>query len=105
MQFSNDIVDEFIEFYRGDYYKPATLVRFRRDILRFFNYAWDHGVQDVENIDIPLVESYKLSLVDTDVPVTSRYYGKCVKLAQKTVEEKLQVIKNFLKWSVYRYGV
>ena len=105
MIFSNDIVDQFIDFHRADGLKPLTLIRFRRDILRFFNYAWDHGVQDVEGISIPLIEDYKVSLVDTDVPVTSRYYWKREKLSDKTVEEKIQVIKNFLKWSVYRYGV
>jgi hypothetical protein len=41
-------VDQFIDFYRADGLKPLTLVRFKRDILRFFNYAWDHGVQHVE---------------------------------------------------------
>jgi hypothetical protein len=74
MLLCNEIVDQFIDFNRTDGLKPLTLVRFRRDILRFFNYAWDHGVQDVEGIDIPLIEDYKLSLVDSDVPVTSRYF-------------------------------
>lgn len=48
MLLSNDIVDQFVDFYRADGLKPLTLVRFKRDILRFFNYAWDHGVQHVE---------------------------------------------------------
>lgn len=105
MLLCNELVDEFIDFYRGDYYRATTLIRFRRDILRFFNFCWDHGVQEVEWITLSLIDSYKVDLVDTDVPITSRYFWKRSKLSHKTVEEKIQTIKNFFKWSVYAYGV
>ena len=43
--------------------------------------------------------------METSCPCTSRYYGKCPKLSPKTVEEKIQTVKNFLSFTNYYYGV
>ena len=74
MLFSDQLIDEFVSFYRGNNYKPATLTRFRRDITRFQQYLYGLDLFSVEDITIPIIESYKQSLVDTSVPTTSRYY-------------------------------
>jgi hypothetical protein len=60
---------------------------------------------NVEDISIPVVERYKQSLMDTSCPVTSRYYGKHPNISPKTVEEKIQTVKNFLSFTNYCYGV
>ena len=74
MLFSNTLIDEFVAFYRGNHYKPATLIRFRRDAVRFQQFLFSLDLFNVEDISIPVIEQYKLSLVDTSCPITSRYY-------------------------------
>lgn len=105
MLLSSSLIDEFVSFYRGNNYKSATLCRFRRDAVRFQQFLFSLGKTDVEDISIPIVEQYKQHLVDTSCPCTSRYYGKCSKLSPKTVEEKIQTVKNFLSFTNYYYGV
>lgn len=74
MLLSDSLIDEFVNFYRGNNYKSATLNRFRRDAVRFQQYLYSLDLFNVEDISIPVIESYKQSLVDTSVPITSRYY-------------------------------
>lgn len=105
MLLSDSLIDEFVSFYRWNNYKGPTLSRFRRDAVRFQQYLFSLGFTDVEDISIPIVESYKQSLVDTCCPCTSRYYWKRSKLSPKTVEEKIQTVKNFLSFTNYYYGV
>lgn len=105
MFFSDQLIEEFVSFYRGNNYKPATVIRFRRDITRFQQYLFGLDLFSVEDITIPVIESYKQSLVATSVPSTSRYYWKRSFLCPKTVEEKIQAIKNFLSFTNYYYGV
>ena len=103
MLLSDSLIDEFVSFYRGNNYKSATLGRFRRDAVRFQQFLFSLGYTDVEDISIPIIESYKQSLVDTVCPSTSRYYGKRSNLSPKTVEEKIQTVKNFLSFTNYYY--
>jgi len=105
MFFSDQLIGEFVSFYRGNNYKPATITRFYHDISRFQQYLFGLDLYSVEDITIPVIESYKQSLVDTSVPITSRYYGKRSNLSPKTVEEKIQAVKNFLSFTNYFYGV
>lgn len=105
MLLSDSLIDEFVNFYRGNNYKSATLNRFRRDAVRFQQYLFSMDLFNVEDISIPVVERYKQSLVDTACPSTSRYYGKRSNISPKTVEEKLQTVKNFLSFTNYYYGV
>ena len=105
MIFSDSLIEEFVSFYRGNNYKPATITRFRRDAIRFQQYLYSLDLFNVEDISIPIIEHYKQSLVDTSCPSTSRYYGKRSKISPKTVEEKLQTVKNFLSFTNYYYGV
>lgn len=105
MFFSDSLIDEFVSFYRGNGYKSATLNRFRRDAVRFQQFLFSFDLFQVEDISIPIIEQYKQSLVDTCCPCTSRYYGKRSKLSPKTVEEKIQTVKNFLSFTNYCYGV
>ena len=103
MLLSNSLIDEFVNFYRGNNYKTATLNRFRRDAVRFQQYLYSLDLFNVEDISVPVIESYKQSLVDTSCPSTSRYYGKRSNISPKTVEEKLQTVKNFLSFTNYYY--
>ena len=105
MFYSTDLIDKFVAFYRGNGYKSATLNRFRRDALRFQTFLFSLGFTNVEDISIPVIESYKQHLIESPCPSTSRYYGKCSKLSLKTVEEKIQTVKNFLSFTNYYYGV
>ena len=105
MFLSDSLIEEFVSFYRGNNYKSATISRFRRDAIRFQQYLFGMDLYDVEDISIPVIESYKQSLVDTCCPCTSRYYWKREKLSPKTVEEKIQTVKNFLSFTNYYYGV
>lgn len=105
MLLSDSLIDEFVSFYRGNNYKSATLNRFRRDAVRFQQFLFSLGFTDVEDISIPIIERYKQSLVDTSCPSTSRYYGKRSNISPKTVEEKIQTVKNFLSFTNYYYGV
>lgn len=105
MLFSDSLIDEFVAFYRGNNYKQWTIVRFRRDAVRFQQFLFSLGYMNVEDISIPVIERYKQSLVDTSCPVTSRYYGKRSNISPKTVEEKIQTVKNFLSFTNYCYGV
>ena len=74
MNFSDRLIEEFISFYRGNNYKPATVSRFRRDIVRFRSFLLSLNLSQVEDVSIPIVEQYKLFLVDSPCPRTSRYY-------------------------------
>lgn len=105
MIFSDSLIEEFVSFYRGNNYKSATIGRFRRDAIRFQQYLFSLDLFNVEDISIPIIEQYKQSLIDTSCPSTSRYYGKHSKISPKTVEEKLQTVKNFLSFTNYYYGV
>lgn len=105
MLLSDSLIQEFVDFYRGNNYKSATLGRFRRDAVRFQQFLFSLGLTNVEDISIPIIEKYKQSLTDTSCPSTSRYYGKNLKLSPKTVEEKIQTVKNFLSFTNYYYGV
>lgn len=105
MLFSDQLIEEFVSFYRGNNYKPSTICRFRRDAIRFQQYLFEMDLFQVEDITIPVIESYKQSLVDTSCPSTSRYYWKRSTISPKTVEEKLQTVKNFLSFTNYYYGV
>lgn len=105
MLFSDSLIDKFVAFYRGNNYKSGTLNRFRRDAVRFQQFLFSLGYTDVEDITIPIVETYKQSLMNTSCPVTSRYYGKRSNISPKTVEEKIQTVKNFLSFTNYYYGV
>ena len=99
------MIDEFVAFYRWNWYKTLTLNRFRRDAMRFQQFLFSLGLSEVEDISIPVVERYKQSLLDTSCPTTSRYYWKCSNLSLKTVEEKIQTVKNFLSFTNYYYQV
>ena len=105
MFFSDALIDEFVAFYRGNNYKVATINRFRRDAIRFQQFLFSLWFTDVEHISIPLIEQYKQSLSDTSCPITSRYYWKRSKLSPKTVEEKIQTVKNFLSFTNYYYWI
>ena len=105
MLFSDSLIDEFVSFYRGNNYKSATLNRFRRDAVRFQQFLFSLDLSQVEDISIPVIESYKQSLIETACPCTSRYYGKRSNISPKTVEEKIQTVKNFLSFTNYYYGV
>ena len=105
MLLSDNLIEEFVSFYRWNNYKGPTLARFRRDAVRFQQYLFSLWFTDVEDISIPIIESYKQSLVDTSCPITSRYYWKRSNLSPKTVEEKIQTVKNFLSFTNYYYHV
>lgn len=104
MILSDALIHEFTSFYRWNHYKPATINRFRRDAIRFRSFLFSCWLSQVEDISIPIIESYKQSLVATRTPTTSRYYWKRSNLSPKTVEEKIQTVKNFLSFTNYYYG-
>ena len=105
MFLSNALIEEFVSFYRWNNYKTLTLNRFKRDAIRFQQFLFSLGLSDVEDITIPVIERYKQSLADTSCPSTSRYYWKRSNLSPKTVEEKIQTVKNFLSFTNYYYQV
>lgn len=105
MFLSDNLIEEFINFYRWNNYKTQTLVRFKRDAIRFQQFLFSLDLYDIENITIPIIEKYKQHLSDTLCPITSRYYGKNKHISQKTIEEKIQVIKHILNFTNYYYNI
>lgn len=103
MKITKSLIQEFISFYEADLYKTLTLKRFEREFTKFSDFAKKHKVDEVENITTRLIEDYKSHYLCLPVPKTSRYYGKTDRLSQKTIEEKLQTIKNFLVFTRYKY--
>lgn len=105
MKITKELIQEFIEFYRWELYKEPTLKRFQREFTRFATYAKKQWIDEVEKINIPLIESYKSYYMKLPVPITSRYYTTNQRLSPKTIEEKLQTIKNFLIFTNYKYEI
>lgn len=103
MKITKNLIQEFISFYEADLYKTLTLKRFEREFIKFADFAKKRGVDEVDLISTRLIEEYKYHYLSLPVPKTSRYYGKTDRLSQKTIEEKLQTIKNFLVFTRYKY--
>lgn len=62
-------------------------------------------MDQVEQITIPIIEAYKTHYLRLPVPKTSRYFSKNNELSPKTIEEKIQTIKNFLIFTNYKYEI
>lgn len=105
MKITADLIQEFKGFYQAELYKELTVKRFEREIQKFFDFAESRGVVRVEEISIPLIEDYKTFYLKKEVPKTSRYYGEKTQLSSKTIEEKIQTIKNFLEFTRYKYEI
>lgn len=105
MKITKELIQEFISFYQADLYKTLTLKRFEREFTKFAQYAKKKWVDEVEKINIPLIEDYKSYYMRLPVPITSRYYSTSPKLSPKTIEEKIQTIKNFFIFTSYKYWI
>lgn len=105
MKITQTLIQEFIRFYEADLYKTLTLKRFEREFTKFADFAKKRRVDEVDFISTRLIEEYKNYYLRMPVPKTSRYFWKTNRLSQKTIEEKLQTIKNFLIFTRYKYWI
>ena len=105
MQITHELIQEFTDFYLSEWYKTNTLKRFSREFSKFSLFIKERGVDQVEQITIPIIEAYKTHYLRLPVPKTSRYFSKNNALSPKTIEEKIQTIKNFLIFTNYKYEI
>lgn len=108
MEFNENLIDEFITFSQNKWRVQSTLQRFRREITRYYRHLkqnkWGSPVY-VDDITIKSIESFKNSIMDDRIPKNSRYYWKEERLSTKTIQSKVQVVKNFLHFVNYVYWV
>ena len=108
MIITNELINSFLDFYKARGRTDKTIERFKRDFTRY--YLWlkenkEDWIVAVEDLSIASIEQWRFIVSQQEVPKTSRYYWKEGHLASKTIQWKIQVIKNFLHFVNYVYGI
>ncbi len=105
MKITYELIDEFIKFYKNRNYKQKTLRRFELVFYKFFEFFQEKGKSKVEEITTKIIEEYTEFIANQPVPKQSIYYGKKQKISWRTIQEKIQSVKNFLKFCNYIYNI
>ena len=102
MNLTVELVEDFIQYYRAEWYKEKTLYRFRYDFMAFYRYLRENKIYLVEQVDKLTIEKYKQLLFSYWPSKYSRYKNSRG-LSSATINQKLTVIKTFLKYINYIY--
>lgn len=108
MIIDENLINSFLSFYKARGRTDKTIERFRRDFTRYYRWIKENKTDDivqVEDLSIASIEQRRFIISQQEIPKTSRYYGKEKYPASKTIQSKIQVIKNFLHFCNYVYWV
>lgn len=101
-----ELISSFLSFYKARWRTDKTLERFKRDFLAYYHWLESNKsdwIITVEDITIASIEQWRFIVSQQEIPKTSRYYWVEKTLASKTIQWKIQVIKNFLHFINYVY--
>jgi len=106
MIIDENLINNFLSFYKARGRTDKTIERFRRDFNRYYRWIKENKTDDivqVEDLSIASIEQWRFLISQQEIPKTSRYYGVNKYPASKTIQWKIQVIKNFLHFCNYVY--
>lgn len=105
MKLTNDLIEEFLQFYENKGYDNKTLVWFRCDFMAFYHWLCENKSDTIEAVDKLSIQQYQHCLKSQPLRKNSRYYWEKTNLSKNTVFKKIVCIKNFLKYINYMYWI
>lgn len=106
MKITQDLVCEFLQFYKNKNFKQNTLDNYNSDFKDFLKFVqasnWTRDIE-VNQINLKLIEDFRSALGKKTVPKQSIYYWKRSTLAPRTIQSKIQAVKQFLKFCNFIY--
>lgn len=95
MFINENLVNQFKQYLKNKNRKPNTIYK---NISTLEQYIAVMKPRTEKDITLKSIEDYKAYLLEQPTPKTSIYYGKQEKLNIRTVSQKVQNIKNFVKY-------
>lgn len=105
MKLTNDLIEEFLQFYENKGYDSKTLAWFRTDFMAFHHWLCENKSDTIEAVDKLSIQQYQHCLKSQPLRKNSRYYWEKTNLSKNTVFKKIVCIKNFLKYINYMYWI
>lgn len=107
MEITQNLIKNFLDYYRNQNLKKDTILNYERDFNQFFRLFYQRGFRNVEEIKMPIIEERRNQLRATPTPKKSIYYGKKSFLSERTIQTKIQALKKFLEYAndVYEIGM
>ena len=107
MEITQNLIKNFLDYYRNQNLKKDTILNYERDFNQFFRLFYQRGFRNVEEIKMPIIEERRNQLRATPTPKKSIYYGKKATLSERTIQTKIQALKKFLEYTndVYEIGM
>lgn len=104
MEITEELVKDFLIYLENDWYKKKTLDRISKDLKRFIEYMQWFWLHNIEDIKAKILEDYKEYLRSQKIDFHSRYYWKQEGLSSATINQKVTVVKSFMKYINYIYN-
>lgn len=105
MKITPELFFECYNFYKNKNYSDRSLDILKTNLKKFDQYMRATvGEYELSNITYKVLEDYKTKLSETRVNKHSIYYWKRKFIHPKTVQMKIQSVKNFLKFMNFIYG-
>lgn len=106
MKITTELFFECYNFYRNKNHSHRTLEVLRSNLepfYTFFTYYYGNGAR-VCDITHKFLEDYKTELSETIVPKFSQYSWQQRFLSPKTIQMRIQAVKNFLRFTNFIYN-
>ena len=107
MEITQNLIKNFLDYYRNQNLKKDTILNYERDFNQFFRLFYQRGLRNVEEIKMPIIEERRNQLRATPTPKRSIYYKQKSFLSERTIQTKIQALKKFLEYTndVYEIGM
>lgn len=99
MKLNNEILMDFLAFYKAKGYQPTTINQLRADVNDFFTYCEKHDIGEIEEISQKTLIDYSVMLQTVKIDKRSRYYETGPYLAPRTIQKRILSVKNFFKFT------
>ncbi len=104
MKITTELFFECYNFYKNKNYSSRSLYILRSNLEKFDKFMRGIvGEYQISNITYKILEDYKTQLSETPIPKQSIYYGKRKFLSPKTIQMRIQSVKNFLRFMNFIY--
>lgn len=105
MKITQELFFDCYNFYKNKNYSDRSLEILRSNLEKFDAFMfWRVGEYELSDITYKILEDYKTELAEIPIPKQSIYYGKRRFLSPKTIQMRIQSVKNFLKFMNFIYG-
>lgn len=105
MKVTTELFLEYLNFYKNRNKSDRTISILKQNFSKFIKYThYYHWELEVKDITQKLIEEYRTELAETLAPKQSIYYWKNRFLSPKTVQMRIQAVKNFLHFTNYIYN-